>query len=83
MIGTFSKQTIININDSIKWVTDDSNNTIRAECEGYTGNLIQASDVISAMPAFGTFSTKAQVIQSWYKEAAKLSLEITDEQIEI
>jgi len=82
MIGTFTKQTTININDNIKWYTDDANNTIKADCEGYSGELVQAAAVISAMPALGTFSTKAQVIQSWYKEAAKLSLDITDEEIQ-
>ena len=53
-----------------------------ATCEGDQGQLVPAASVIAAMPALGTFSTKAEVITSWYKEAAKLSLDITDEEIE-
>ena len=71
----------INISGHIKWHTDDSNSTIKAECNGDIGGLVSASTVISAMPALGTFGSKGAVILSFYKEAAKLSLNITDEDI--
>jgi len=72
----------ININDDLKWYVDDSNNTIFAKCQEQVGDLVQASDVISAMPAFGTFTSKGQVLISFFFTAAKLSLNISDEDIQ-
>ena len=80
MKGSYTLEIVID--NDIKWFTDDSDNTISARAGSDRGDPVAAAAVISAMPAFGTFSTKTQVIQSWYKEAAKLSLGITDDDIE-
>lgn len=82
MKGNYSKTIVYNFNDDLKWHTDDSNNSIQCQCGSDLGELVSASAVISAMPAFNTFSSKGELITSWYEEAAKLSLGITDDDIE-
>ena len=82
MKGVYTIQKTININDDLKWRVDDSNNTIQAMCQGVTGDLVTAGQVIAAMPAFGTFANTGPLIISFFYTAAKLSLNISDEDIQ-
>jgi len=82
MKGVFTIQKTINIDDDLKWHVDDSNNTIQALCQGIPGDLVKASTVIAAMPAFGTFANTGPLIVSFFYTAAKLSLNISDEDIQ-
>ena len=76
MKGTYTKTQIYNFDEELKWYTDDANNTIRAECGDDIGELVQASAVIAAMGAPGSYGSIAAVILDWYKQAAILSLGI-------